>query len=244
MFRFILLLLILLPVNVFAFECNQRLDDLSEQYEVPIYCNSKSIESEERFTYEEADQRLIDAATPVIEKFFHTYNKNFLGSHLRSVNLFKNIKHLGVEVGGMSDGHTIWLCLDDYSNREIERVYLKALHHEFSSNVYKNVRYSRRVDWKKINYIYDYSIAYLKTCLSNFVFCSSTSDKLLSEGFLRNYSLTNDENDFNVYAETLFTKPNDLKALGQKYPLIAKKIQMLKSFYREVGFTGKFPDEP
>ena len=55
--------------------------------------------------------------------------------------------------------------------------------------------------------------------------------------------MTNDENDFNVYAETLFTEPEKLKKLKATYPNVKIKLEKLKEFYRELGFKGKFPDE-
>jgi hypothetical protein len=53
-------------------------------------------------------------------------------------------------------------------------------------------------------------------------------------GFLSPYGATTAENDFNVYAETVFTEPARLAALAKSHELIAQKMALLIDAYTSV----------
>ena len=91
---------------------------------------------------------------------------------------------------------------------------------------------------------YKESSGYLRKCLEDTVFAREINDELLKNGFLNNYSMTDSENDFNVFAEEMFTEPVKLERKETKYYSIRQKTNLLKKIYIEAGFTGKFPDEP
>lgn len=243
MFRLLIALVIMFPSLAYGYECNEEIDQLSKQYNIGIFCKTSSIEERDEYEYEEAEQRMIDMATPALRKFFHSYNEAFLKGKIESIMLFKNIKYLNSNVGGLSDGNTIWLKLRDLPQESLNKKYSEVLHHEFSSNVYKQISFMKRTIWKKMNYVYHYTVSYLKKCLNDPSFAISSTEEILSGGFLNNYALTNDENDFNIYAENLFTEPEKLKKLKATYPNIKIKLEKLKEYYRELGFKGKFPDE-
>lgn len=243
MFRLLIALVIMVPSFAYGYECNEEIDQLSKQYNVGIFCKTSSIEQHEEYKYEDADQKMIDMAIPGIRKFFVSYNEAFLKGKIESIMLFKNIKYLNSNVGGLSDGDTIWLSLKDLPQESLNKRYSEVLHHEFSSNVYKHISYTKRIIWNKISFAYHYTVSFIKKCLNDPSFASSATDDILSGGFITNYALTNDENDFNVYAETLFTEPEKLKRLKNTYPNIKIKLEKLKEYYRELGFKGKFPDE-
>jgi len=151
--------------------------------------------------------------------------------------------YLDAKVGGYSDGENIYLSLRDIPQEACNIKYAKVLHHEFSSNIYSQVSYIKKIIWKKLGYAYQLSLSFVKKCLSDPEYGLRTTEELLKKGFLKNYSMTNDENDFNIYAETLFTKPQEIKELKNKYPNVKTKLEKLKEYYRELGFKGKFPDE-
>ena len=243
MFRFLVILAIMFPSFAYGYECNQEIDELSKQYNISIFCKVSSLDSHEEYKYEEAEESMIDAATPSLRKFLSTYDKAFLKGKVDSIMLFKNLRYLDSRVGGLSDGDSIWLNIKEGPQERLNNSYYAVLQHEFSSNVYKHISFTKRVIWKKISFIYHYTVSFIKKCLNDPSFATSTTEELLSGGFINNYSLTNDENDFNVYAETLFTEPEKLKKLKATYPNVKIKLEKLKEFYRELGFKGKFPDE-
>jgi len=239
---FLIISLLLIPNLSYAHQCNEKLDNLSKQYDIPIICKSSSVEDGKRFIYKNPELGLIERSTPSIYRFLNSYDKEFLKKHLKRIYLFENLKYLNVDVGGLSDGNDIWVCLDNYTS-PLEEVYARIIHHEFSSNIYKSVPFYKRLSWKNLGVGYDTSMEFLKKCLQNHSFAIQVTEYLLQNGFLKNYSRTNDENDFNVYAETLYSSPFTLKALSKKYHLIKIKLQKVKEFYKDAGLRGTFPDE-
>lgn len=59
-------------------------------------------------------------------------------------------------------------------------------------------------------------------------------------GFLSAYGATNLENDFNVYAETIFTEPANLAQLARQHPLIRRKLDLVLAAY--VAIEPQFAD--
>jgi hypothetical protein len=52
-----------------------------------------------------------------------------------------------------------------------------------------------------------------------------------SEGFLSGYALTNPENDFNVYAEQVFSNPDHVRGLARKYETVRRKLDLFIRLY-------------
>lgn len=238
-----LLVSILLPLDSQALGCNNSLDNPANTKGVAVICSSSEKIHENILTYSQANQTLIDKATPSIYLFLNSYSSSLLSTSLSRLFLVKDIQYLNSSVGGISDGKNILVNLNNYPG-DLNMVYGTILHHEFSSNIYKNNSFTSRISWKLNGNYYVDTVEFLKTCLDNSTFAWEESSQLYKMGFIRNYSRTNPENDFNVYAETLFTKPQKIKQLAIEYPLIRKKLIHFKQFYRNAGFTGKFPDEP
>lgn len=189
------------------------------------------------------DQQLVSVYRP-LSIFLNTYDYKFLQKNIEEIDLLRDLKLNGVDVGGLSNGKTIFVCLDDYGNRDLEnKIYINTLNHEFSSNIYKKLSYIQILEWKMVKNRYYYTKDYLNKCLRSQSFSEGVTEDLLSDGFLKNYSLTNDENDFNVYAEKMFTDVHSLSKLGNRYPKILLKINLLKMMYRSIGYSSKFPDE-
>ena len=241
MIKYLTAILLLIPAYAHSFECTKKIDEISKEYSISIRCKLKSKES--NFSFKQASQNMIDKSENAVVSFVSSFNKDFLNKKINNINLVYDIKAWDSSVSGMSDGKNIWVSLDDYSDRRRDKIYLQILHHEFSSNVFKSVDWVTRIQWRDINYAYDLSWSYLKKCLSEFKFAEETTEAILKNGFLKNYSLTNDENDFNIYAEYVFTDIQTINELKNKYPLIKTKLEKFKQFYRETGFIGKFPDE-
>lgn len=59
----------------------------------------------------------------------------------------------------------------------------------------------------------------------------SQTPELLSKGYICKYAQASVEEDFNMITLWLFMKPNELKSLAKKYPLINSKMWMAINFY-------------
>jgi hypothetical protein len=103
--------------------------------------------------------------------------------------------------------------------------------------------YREKNEWLSISNSYDNSSEYMAKCLNSTTFYRQNSETILRQGFLSNYGLTCPENDFNVYAERLFGKDENLKVWMRNYPKVKEKVDLMKKLYRKAGFKGNFPDE-
>lgn len=244
MFRIIVFLLFLLPTNAFAYECSEEMDEYSKQINIKIICSpdNKSV-TEDKDVYGKTPSQIeIKKFFIPLKQFIRSYSVSFLNKNLDEIILLEGLKYQGEDVGGLSDGKKIFICVEDlgYNYHEI---YLKALHHEISSNIYRAKIFRNSLDWSNFsrNY-YNLTREYFIKCLHSQYFSKASGEENYTEGFIMNYSRTNPENDFNNYAEYLFTFPNKINDL-KKYKKISTKLEFVKKLYRINGFTGKFPDE-
>lgn len=242
--KFLILLTFLFPSIANAYECNREIDNLSREYQIPIHCRYSSITlMDDKATGQEPRLDKLARFVAPLEEFFSIYGKRFIKSKLNEIVLLENLKLDGFDVGGLSNGVKIYICIDNYGEDEYN-IYLRALHHEFSSTVYKSYTIDKRMKFGDMSHDdYDNSDDFLNRCLSSSVFGRHYDTYVNSRGFIFNYGRTNIENDFNTYAETLFQNPSRIKKLSETYPKIKIKLKMLKEFYRGLGFTQNFPDE-
>lgn len=243
MFRIILVLLLLLPANVFAYECTREIDNLSKENNVKITCKL----SLEKMLREEIDGQEPEGIElkkffPILKDFMRDYDNSFLKKNLNEIILLKKLIYRNNEVGGLSDGKKIFINLIERGSDYYD-IYLRNLHHEFSSNILRISSYNIRSEWEKISrFNYDNSSFYFRKCINDAQFAKDSSQKINEEGFIVNYGRTNTENDFNTFVEYLFAQPNKINSL-KKYEKINLKISILKEMYRNAGYIGKFPDE-
>lgn len=244
MFRIILFLLLLLPANVFAYECSKEIDEFSKEINIKIICNpeNKSI-TEDKDVYGKIPNQIeLKKFFVSLKQFIQSYSVSFLNKNLDEIILLEGLKYEGEDVGGLSDGRKIFICVEDLGFNYHE-IYLKALHHEISSNIYRTKIFKNSLEWSGFSRnFYDLKREFFIRCLHDQYFAKVASEKNYVEGFIINYSKTNPENDFNSYAEYLFVFPSKINVL-KKYKKISTKLEFVKKLYRINGFTGKFPDE-
>jgi hypothetical protein len=245
MIKIILFLFLLIPSLSHAYECNRELDNLSYNYGIKILCNMSSVSFPRRTSGNVASEFLLKEAEPAVYSFLKAYNKEFLRDNISSINIVTDLRLYNVEVGGISNGRDIYLNLLNYNSYNYKiNLYKETLHHEFSSNIFKNSSFFARKRWKYISNAYDYSVEFMLKCLQDPKFASASSVSILILGYLNNYSITGEENDFNSYAEKLFMNNFEIFNKADKYENVRKKLNLLKIMYIERGFQGKFPGSP
>jgi len=244
MFRFLVILAIMFPNFAYGYECSREIDLAATQTGIQFYCRVSSIPyMASNINAENAPQTMINDVEYPLKVFVDSYNKEFLKRFAKSINLVYNLTYNNSKVGGLSNGSVVYINLNDYSYDYKNTFYSRALNHEFSSNLYRALSYKEKDEWMKISNSYDSSEEYMSKCLTNGTFYRQNDKNILKAGFLSYYALTNPENDFNVYAERLFGKDNNLKNYAQNYPKVKAKLELMKKFYRTYGFTKNFPDE-
>ena len=166
-----------------------------------------------------------------IREFSAAYPKELLNKYLRGVFLLSNLNCSGKPYGGTYAEKSIYLNVYDYTAKSWLD---KALHHEFSSVLVNATRFSFYT-FAGISGYSNYNPSIEKDCLATAKNCRIIRDDLLEKGFLNDYGRTSYENDFNVYAEALFTDHSHLRYLAREYPIINKKYQVIKKFYNDLG---------
>jgi hypothetical protein len=244
--KLLILILLLIPSLSFAYECNKEIDSISKQYKIKIICNTEQIPN--GFIRNVSGKTitrnyLLDDFYPLLKTFLEIYPKQFLQKRIQFIGLFEDLTLDGNFVGGLTNGKHIYIRIGDYGSKT-SKFYLMALNHEFSSNVFKTATFHKIYSWNKLSEkYYDRSNEFFLKNVKNYDFSRQNNSTILSQGFVFFYGKTDEENDFNTYAECLFRNDLNLKLYSNKYPIIKQKLDLLKEFYREAGFTGNFPDE-
>lgn len=172
------------------------------------------------------------------------YPNDFLAEHLDSIILLDSIKLQNVTASGLyiklkhngrSHYKTIYLSCSSNADK-VARIF----HHEFSSIILKyKLNNKNKNRWK--------SISENNYCAENKMsgnFCPGYKKnydrkiiKNLNEfGIITHYGNTSLENDFNIYAEFVFARPEALYRLTQEYSTIKDKLKIFLETYKKAGF--------
>jgi hypothetical protein len=172
-----------------------------------------------------------------VKDFEKTYARDGLDRWLKKIVLLESFSMSGRSFQATYDSvHlVIWsVCKPKYSSE-----FAKNLHHEFSSLLLYNNEDAFNIDeWQSYNkqgsaaYLYSEDERWyaLDTPIS-----MDLNPALYDEGFLTEYSKASVEEDINMFAEYIFTSPEQLTKISRKYTAIHKKIDHLKRFYQTLG---------
>lgn len=105
------------------------------------------------------------------------------------------------------------------------------MHSEFSSILMKNYSFPENA-WQSKNPSNFQYVGNGRDMLGTGNSYSQTPE-LLTKGLICEYAQASVEEDFNMMAYWLFTKPNELKALAKKYPIINSKLLLVINFYQD-----------
>jgi hypothetical protein len=178
-------------------------------------------------TFDPADRGMIDASLKGIAKAFDAYPEKCLGRIIKAVFIAGKILINGTEVGGTYGQD--WIFVASPRNMPAETRQLVAeldVHHETSSFIWwRNpalqtaFKAQEPVGWSFQN---DAAAQVAR---------GQGADPAIETGFLSAYGATTSENDFNTYAEIIFSDPARMKDLAKKVPLIAKKVGLVLAAY-------------
>lgn len=166
-----------------------------------------------------------------IAKAFSNYPDEILIKQVRKIYLVGRLRFNGQSFFGTNSRYDLYIALD--KNDEIERTF----HHEFSSILYRNNPESKmQEEWQRL------SPELLSTSSAKAMKAGYSSTEyvpeLLEKGYLSPYSLSNWENDFNMYAEELFCGGKTFWTLADKYPKLLQKTRLIIRFYKEKVWGG------
>jgi len=238
--KYLLTLLLLLPSTVFASCKHDTFNKLSKKTGVTIHCD---FDYESYFdSYLKGGCITLQGKNPqfsnqskianVIQKFLDAYPKETLTKNLDEIFLLSDFYCGGINYGGTCSYKSIYVEVSEYTS---EQWLIEALHHEFSSVLWRNnKRLLPKEKMMSISGADSYSDLVMFECYTT-EDCRVENHKLLQQGFLFLYNKTNVENDINIYAEYLFTNRKHLMELAKKYPLVDRKVKLIKKFYNDIG---------
>ena len=179
---------------------------------------------------EQIDSSVALGMKQIIVDFLSSYSTKFINTNLDEVYLLKGMYFYYEIYGGTYFKKRIYIVNDGtYEDRM-----LANLHHEFSSILLK--RYSNLFPFKEWYGINESEFKYLGNGIEMLgqSDLDDQSDELLSSGFLSKYATSSLENDFNVFAQWIFTKPNELSELCTNHEKINEKHKLVMTFYNQI----------
>jgi len=181
------------------------------------------------------DRFKIATDTTEIKLAVSKYPQNLIQKEIRNIYLVGNLRFSGVYFTGTISDNVLYIA--SKANKDIQRTF----HHEFSSILLRNYApFSFETKWKKISP--ELLNCKSTTAIKNGYFSLEHNATLLNKGYLSAYSLSNWENDFNMYAEYIFSGDQHFWNLVDDYPLIKKKTKLVIDFYQQVDpvFTENY----
>lgn len=175
----------------------------------------------------------------LLEKALSRYPFKVISENLNTIGLSKSLSFYDVGYGGTNSTSMVYLSSKGKKFGYSDDYLISIFHHEFSSILLRNHAFPKK-KWLSNNptdFEYKYenygrkagveAIKHEKELLNG-------SDELYQKGFLTQYSVSDFEEDFNMYSATILTNPNEFKAQMNKYEAIKRKFNIWLDFYNSI----------
>lgn len=172
----------------------------------------------------------ISRLLPIIKEFLDFYPKELIHKNLKIIYLSKEWVLYGKIFGASYGKSSLYIKNEHYGKKYDKLFLLGTMHSEFSSILMKNYFFSESV-WDGANRGNFKYVGNGRDMLGANQGYNQSSD-LLAKGLICAYAQASVEEDFNMMVFWLFTKPEELKTLAKKYPIINSKMWMVIDFYQ------------
>lgn len=200
--------------------------DSPSTFFIPPYRVEDGLSAGSSATQVHADRALL--AIEEIFKEIKKYPKGFFTSLCSAIFLCDTLLMEGVKAGGTFGPKWIILAAGEaMSDASVQATARLGLHHEFSSLIFRG-DIPLQAAWAR-----QMPSGWTPALSAAVALASDVHAQLeLKKGILTVYGGTSIENDFNTYAEVLFTEPAKLRSLCETYPTtIAPKTSLLLNSY-------------
>ena len=241
------------PTNHNETSINHLIEGIKQRW--PDLAILTDVKSKQYFTDEWNNDFVHPKATPIndgqllrfltiLPDELKKYPASLIKSDLHAIALSSLLSLYGIEYGGSNSGKRIYMTVLSPEQGNTDEYLRRTIHHEFSSILIRDHKFPLK-EWRaslpagvKYNDSIDKEVKTIESGRD----ISLASSKLLEQGFLSSYGLTNYINDVNTYAELLFVEPNELKRLSNKYKTIRVKYDLLIDFYKNLDskYNWKF----
>lgn len=182
------------------------------------------------FEPEPATPELAGVAMAGIEAALKMYPTGFVDKLIDAVFICGKLRMDGVLAGGSAGPAWVILSAPDDLERDHIRILAEfSFHHELSSHVLRRepTTFARWGAFAPPDAVFVKSV-------HEAIARGERADPDPQTGFLTAYGATNPENDFNTYAEKLFTDVETLKLMAPKHPLIRRKLRFVLDAYEHL----------
>ncbi|MFM9873796.1 MAG: hypothetical protein ACKVQS_10070 [Fimbriimonadaceae bacterium] len=167
------------------------------------------------------------------------YPNKLTETNLKTIYISQNLSFYGLNYGGTNYIDSLYLTLIPIKQDDINLKFLeRAFHHELSSILLRNhSQLFPNSAWiaanpPDFNYRGDGTQSLREGTAS-----TKYNDKLNEQGFLAEYSTSSVEEDFNMFAEAIFSGDPDFWRIYNRFPAVAKKADLVMNFYNKLDPT-------
>ncbi len=159
------------------------------------------------------------------------YPIDLVRKNLRAVYFADEIRFFGLSYGGTNSRDTIYIANRGATEGFTDSFLARTFHHEFSSILLRNNPDKFDVQaWCAANRS-PYGDGGIQA-LRNGTYETRYAEKWNVDGFLNQYGASSLEEDFNTFAEALFTGDREFWSLAAKYPRLKDKVTVAIAFYQ------------
>lgn len=178
---------------------------------------------------------------PILYRELKKYPVEVINKDIKTIFLLDRLQFSGVPYGGTVIGRAVYLTWGGHQHGYDDTYFSSLIHHEFSSVFFQ--KYPFPIDeWIAANPT-GFEYAHTNEQIIEAIKKGELKDKKhYLDGFLSEYGRSTLENDFNAYAELLFSQPERIRELSSKYPRVKRKIELTKQYYLNISNTFIFKD--
>lgn len=154
-----------------------------------------------------------------------------LEKELDNVYIVGSLRFGGQQFTGTNSQRDIYIAGGNKEQTE------RTFHHELSSILLRNYADDHFMyEWKQLSPSLRQGTS--AAAVRNGLYSVELDEGLMAKGYLSPYSLSNAENDFNMYAEYLFCGGKHFWQLAARFPIVQQKLKLIIGFYHDKIWSG------
>ncbi len=189
----------------------------------PINARAESLKSHEK-----------ERSLKIIEDALSKYPGEFVAKYLTKIYVLGHLEFYGVEYGGTNSNDVVYLCNKGISMGYSDLYLEQSFHHEFSSVLLrKHPSFFDKNSWIDQNSGFSYGQGGVNAIIEGKA-SVELSDTYAAMGVLSQYSTSDIEEDFNAFAEQLFSPSDEFWELVDRWPALQEKVKIIVGFYNQL----------
>lgn len=186
------------------------------------------------------DDSEIDRSLRLVDAAMAMYPADLLKENVEAVFFVKEMRFYWLKYGGTNSRDTIYIANRGAAKGFSDQYIVSTFHHEISSILARN--HPQKFDkaaWSAANgEDFQYRSSGMQS-LKDGTAETRYDEQFHPDGFLNQYATSSMEEDFNTFAEAIFTGDQGFWQIADTYPRVGRKALVILEFYRALdpGFT-------